>query len=183
MKYWRYADIPDWNDYKDKLSKYCIEKYSEKQTFWNPLVIEQLKLDVPEFINSITNVYGDINEISILVSHYDNVNLHIDHKAGPNKFVQARINFPILNTEGTLTCFFDMEEKVYKAHTVNNYGTIAWPIFVKKALRNTAVESVCVNVPTILKTDHPHTVYCDTNNFPRMALTVSFKEDVVKYLD
>jgi len=123
-----------------------------------------------------------VKELAILVLKSRNHSaMHIDHTVGKNKDVQARINFPILNVEGSRTAFFELPHPYSNLFITSSGGTKSWPEFFKNKFK--PVAETVVDSPTILRTSAIHTVYCEGENFPRVTLTASFEQDVVKYLD
>ncbi len=139
---------------------------------------------IPELAEGIAN-FGPVKEFSVLVLNGDTSTLHVDHNHGYNRGVQARLNMPLLNCKGSYTAFFEMDDETFSNHSVDffgrNYGGLCWTPQVRESLKpTTEVELI---QPTILRTSAPHTVFCRTCEFPRISLTISFQEDVVKYLD
>jgi len=183
MQYWKYVEVGDYKTYTRKLLTIYLRERSidlNAYPFWNPIPLSLIEDKIPELVDGFS-AFGKINQVALLVLNYDSSTLHIDHTIGKNAGVKARINVPVLNTEGSRTAFFEMTEEQYKNHTVNSGGTRAWPLEYRKTL--IPVTEVVVDRPTILRTSSPHTVYCDKNVFPRITLTVSMVDDVVKYLD
>lgn len=182
MIYWKKIDAGNYKDYCPKILEYVIKTIPISSVpFWNPIQIEAIQKAVPELFDGISK-FGKVKEIAILVIKVKNgSSIHIDHTVGKNKDVQARMNFPILNVEGTRTAFFELPRPYIDFYTTTPGGTKSWPEFYRNKFK--PVTEVTVDSPTILRTSAIHTVYCDTNSFPRITLTVSFEEDLVKYLN
>lgn len=179
MIYWKKVDVGNYQQYASKI----LEHYYKKSMidFWNPIKLDSVKILVPELINGF-EPFGEIKEIALLVLNCDSSTLHIDHTAGLNAGVEARINIPILNVEGSETAFFKLDSQYAKNHLpLSKGGTISWPAIYREFLK--PVATVVVDSPTILRTSKPHTVYCKSNKFPRLTLTVSLIDDVVSYLN
>ena len=139
---------------------------------------EDISLYFPELISG-TAEFGPINELSILLLTSDNSTLHIDHTIGPNRGVEARLNIPIINTAGSYTAFYEgMDNYPY---ATSPGGTKCWSNELRNSL--TPVTWVEVIEPTILRTSQPHTVLNKNGVFPRITITMSFVEDLVKYLE
>ena len=91
----------------------------------------------------------------------------------------ARINIPILNTKGTYTRFY----------TGGTFKEIVNPITKVPALRLKnidglkRVDSVEIDQATIIRVNEPHDILMDTNNSPRITLTLGFDKDPVFLLE
>ena len=188
MKYWKQVDIGDFTKWIEKVNSYFNTVYHTRprhellkyNTFWNPVSPEDIDLYFPELVES-TSKFGEINEVSILLLSWDSSSLHIDHTIGKNKDKMARLNIPILNCEGSHTAFFELSPEVFNTHQSTRGGSKSWSSELRNTL--TPVTSIELIQPTILRTSNPHTVFCKTNKFPRISLTVSFKDDIVRFLD
>ena len=188
MNYWKIVEAGDFKTYTRKFLEYYIDNESNftrySNDFWNEL--KQDKHDevltlIPEMKEGLSK-FGTIKALAIIImSDPDLGNIHIDHDTGTNAGVKARLQLPVVNTNGSRTAFFELPEEIYKDHTKNSGGVMRWDKKYKYAV--TPVTYVEIVQPTIIRTDVPHTVYYDTNQFPRIAITISFEEDVVKYLD
>jgi len=191
MNYWKKVNIGDYKVYTPKIYYYFVNIYptqSEKpdylktNTFWNPVPLRHINHFFPELIDSVSHL-GEIKELAIV--NIDNLfgnsgtTLHTDHTFGLNNRVKARLNIPILNTEGSKTCFYDIPTK-YK-YEVSVGGTKVWSRELENIL--SPVTSVEVVEPTILRISEPHIVTCISKKIPRITLTISFKDDIVRLLD
>lgn len=188
MQYWKRADIGNFQVYAKELMDYYASSpqnfvnMKNSNNFWTPVKHEYLAdflYRCPELAKGIS-IYGDVNEVAILTLYTDSSTLHIDHVSGRNEFVQARLNLPILNCKGSITSFYEMDDSIYAKGILNSGKTRYWPAPLRSKL--IPVDSVEVTEPTILRTSVPHTVFCTACGFPRITLTISFKEDLVKYL-
>jgi hypothetical protein len=185
MNYWKKVDIEHYQIFINKLVS--LDK-NEKifyglNHFWHPLKEDKYDLirqTISEFAN-IENKFGEVNEIAMLVLTSDISNLHVDHDTGRNNGVLARLNLPIVNCKGSYTSFYELDEDTYMTHHANSGGTKTWSSNLRNSLR--PITSVELVQPTILRTSTPHTVFCHNCSFPRVSLTISFKDDIVKYLD
>jgi hypothetical protein len=181
MIYWKNVDIGDYQLYASKMMQYISGQIDLNTCrFWNPLDKNDVALHIPELISGLS-YYGDVKEMSILVLRENQQSsLHIDHTAGLNHGVKARINLPILNCEGSTTAFYDLQPGYAENYITNAGGTKTWPQDYRYKLR--PASTVELNSPTILRTSAPHTVFCNTGKFPRISLTVSMVNDVVEFL-
>jgi hypothetical protein len=181
MIYWKHIDIGDYHAYASSMMQYIDSKINlDTCKFWNPLLKGDAIMCMPELVKGLS-AYGEIKEMAVLVLRPDlQSTLHIDHTAGLNNGVKARINLPILNCEGSVTSFYNLQPEHEKNHKTNAGGTKYWPLEYRLLL--TPVSSVELISPTILRISEPHTVFCNTNKYPRITLTVSMIDDVEKYL-
>ena len=188
MNYWKIVEAGDYKTYTRKFLEYYINNNSSffryNNDFWNELRAEkheEVLTLIPEMREGLAK-FGTIKALAIIImTDPDLGNIHIDHDTGTNAGVKARLQLPVVNTNGSRTAFFELPEEIYKDHTKNSGGVMRWDKKYKYAV--TPLTWVEIVQPTIIRTTVPHTVYYDTNQFPRIAMTISFEEDVVKYLD
>ena len=178
--YWRQVNIGDHMLIADKIKNFAIGRVPLNTCpFWNILPLDELQIAVPELFTGVEMLGESIHQAVLLVLRGDNSTLHIDHTVGVQKGVQARLNLPIMNTEGSTTAFFKMSDRQYSLGKVNSYdGTRVWDF---RHLYK-PIDSIEIIKPTILRISTPHTVFCKTNTFPRLTLTVTFKKDAVSWL-
>jgi hypothetical protein len=186
MKYWKIVDGGQYHLYGLKLLKlfYQEKKYFRSvNSFWNEVnseSMEEVYQIVPEF-QSVIDIFGPMRQMALLFIHPDLPStLHTDHTVDLNFNVQARLNVPVFNCEGSSTAFYELPKEIYDAFFVNDGGTKTWPFEYRTSI--TPVTQVELIQPTILRTSAPHTVFCGQKS-PRISLTMSFQEDVVKYLE
>jgi hypothetical protein len=187
MKYWKHINAGNFKLYGSRFYDYYLNNlhyFYHANDFWHalePEFIEDVLLKIPEMKDGLKE-FGEINEITLLnITESCQTTLHIDHTIGPNRGVLARLNIPILNCEGSLTCFYNLPPQILNDYTEANDGAKFW----SEHYRNTipSVTRVELIQPTILRVSEPHTVFTESKNYPRICITVSFKEDVVKFLD
>lgn len=191
MKYFKQVDAGNYKKYAEDFLLYYIRNRNDltkfsglpNNTFWNAFRKENYEKyleDNPEFREGLKQ-FGEIKEMSVLTLFNDSSTLHIDHESGANFGVKARLNIPLLHCEGSYTEFFDMSEETFNKHKRTGGNTLYW----STEIRNTEKPVTMVELiqPTILRTSEPHTVKCTNCKFPRISLTISFKDDVVKFLD
>ena len=185
-KYWKIVSAGDYEVYAKKLlNLFETEKkyFDNVNPFWNPVKQssnQEILSMIPE-LQELEKLYGKINEMTLLVLSGDNSTLHTDHQVGPNKGVQARLNVPVLNCEDSVTAFFELDEETFNTHEINKGETKYWSEHLRRTLK--PVTQIVLMQPTILRTSKPHTVFCNGKKFPRISLTISFKEDLVKLLE
>lgn len=180
MNYWRQVDIGDHELIAKKVHAHASTKVNLMTCpFWNLLKIPELREAAPELFSGVESLGETIRCAALLVLRIDDSTLHIDHTVGTQKGVQARLNLPILNTEGTTTAFFKMSDRQFGLSHVNSInGTRVWNF---RHLYK-PITTVAVTQPTVLRISAPHTVFCETNKFPRLTLTITFENDAVSWL-
>lgn len=185
MKHWKRVNIKNFEHHANDFMLYFVnnkEKFKIYNTFWNQFKPEYYKCffnERTEFEQELIK-FGTIKEITLLILVHSNTTLHTDHTSGLNKDVNYRLNIPIKNCEGSLTCFYDIPQDQKLNFSTTSGGTKAWHIPLNNIKPITSVE---LSSPTIIHTSFPHAVISITNKLPRIAMTISFKEDLIKYLE
>lgn len=186
MKYFKVIEVENVKKISEDFLSYYKEnhqKFNRINSFWNefdPIHYEQFLNEV-ESICDLTSQFGEVKEMALLILWRDSSTLHIDHITGLNKDVKARLNIPIMNCKGSYTEFFELSPEKFALGKKNLGGTTSWPHIIRNTEKPVSVVELIQ--PTILRTSTPHTVKCSNCEFPRISLTISFKDDVVKYLD
>jgi hypothetical protein len=196
MNCWKIVDAGDFKKYgRNFLIFYTknLDKFKHCNHFWAQFIPEYydtyLENDV-SFRDGISK-FGEINEIAFLTIQGNKTPIHIDHTIGLNKNVKARLNIPLLNCEKSYTAFYDLSPEILANYKITlpgkQYGSYIsegsskyWEFSNDEIKPFTKVELV---QPTILRTSYPHNVICQGDKFPRIAITISFKEDISKYLN
>jgi len=185
MQYWKIVEAGDYKVYGQKILELHRKKpefFRHINLFWNPVKTDRLKevLDnIPEF-QGVIEKFGPIKQMAVLTLGTDSSTLHIDHTDDLNNGVQARLNIPLLNCEGSSTAFFEMDEKTFQMHESTPSGAKYWPTSLRNSLE--PITEIELIQPTILRTSSPHTIFCRTCQYPRISLTISFVNDVVNFL-
>ena len=184
MEYYKTLELGNFEEYGKDFLKYYNENttnFIPKNSFWNPLKPECMNhclTNNPVFAENIA-CFGEIKQLAILILHkQSDYSLHID--ADFQRGVLARLNIPLLNCKGSHTAFFDYDLCKKFEHHIGKSATTVWNSMLRDKLK--PVAEIELLQPTILKTSTPHTVYCNTCEFPRIALTISFENDIVNRL-
>jgi hypothetical protein len=187
MKYFEIVEAGDFKTYSKKFLEYFIKNQNNfefRTSAWIPLKQEKLEevlTLIPE-LKEGTSKFGEIKQIIVIIYNQgENGSVHIDSGKGMSEGVQARLQIPILNTKNSRTAWFEMNERQYKRGSTFESGVRTWPDFYREFLK--PVAEVEIIEPTIIRINTPHTIYCDNKEFPRITISISFMEDVVKYLD
>jgi hypothetical protein len=195
MKCWKIVDAGDFRTYaRDFLIFYAKNpnKFKHCNSFWAQFIPENYDtyLQNNKCFKEGISMFGEINEIALLTMNGPKTSIHIDHTVDLNRDVKARLNIPLMNCEGSYTAFYNFtpeEFNQFKLSSVNrtygdhvSKGTTKWWDFDDSVAKPaTKVELI---QPTILRTSYPHSVTCEGKRFPRITMTISFKEDLSKYL-
>jgi hypothetical protein len=196
MNCWKIVDAGDYKKYgKDFLIFYTnnLDKFNHCNHFWAqfiPTYYDEYLKNNKSFRDGLSR-FGEINEIAFLTVN-GNTSIHIDHVIGLNKNIKARLNIPLLNCEKSYTAFYHFSPEIFNRYKVTlpgvkyqNYisqgSTKYWSFSdIDNVKPFTKVELI---QPTILRTSYPHNVICEGNKFPRITLTISFKNDIIKFLE
>lgn len=184
MKHWKRVDIKNYNKHSSEFLNHYVnntKQFKSFNTFWTqfkPEYYDDFFKEKVEFKAEISKL-GTIREIALLTLNNKNTSLHTDHTSGLNNGVEYRLNIPIKNCEGSYTCFYDIPKENLNDHITTDGGTKQWVIEFEKLKPITIVELIS---PTILHTSYPHAVIGITNKLPRIAMTISFNEDISRFL-
>lgn len=187
MNYWKIVEIENFRKYAKEFFLYYynnsnhFKKYNNFWTQFKPEYYDEYFNENNRFGKELKK-FGSINEIAILfLWHKDESTLHIDHTIELNSNIKARLNLPIINCEGSYTTFYNIPKEYVNKFKESKGGTKTWDSSLKEIL--SPVTKVELVQPTIIRTSSPHTVIMTGNKFPRISMTISFKEDLIKYLE
>ena len=179
MNYWKIVDGGDFKTYGKKFFEYYLNNQNKFRTYsnpyWNelnPSCIGEVLTLIPEMKEGLQK-FGTIRDIALMI-------LWDDKLQALNSGVVCRLNIPIANCDDSRIAFYELTEEEYKKHTVSPSGTKKWSMEYKEKLQ--PVANICVTEPTILNIPEPHTVFCDTKQYPRVAISIAFVEDLTHHL-
>lgn len=173
MKNFKYINL-DWEPASFKILKLM----SEKPEIFN----WQAWTNAPRAVYEIPEMHKMFKPLNLTISYiafYCSMNeykhnIHTD--AGSN----VRINFPIKNCNETETKFFVLKENkkpqvmvLPNKETFNSYNEEDVDY----------LDSYFLTQAVVIDSRVPHQVTCHTTNFPRIACTVAFKEDISNLLE
>jgi hypothetical protein len=186
MKYYKHIEAGEFQKYTIDFLRYYREfknRFILINSGWHPLDAQYYKefLEQHSLFREGLSKFGEINEMSLFILSRDNSSLHIDHNTKLNRGVKARLNIPVVNCKGSYTAFFKLAPEEDSKRRLCPGEVWTWPEEVRNNIKPIAQFELLQ--PTIIRTSVPHTVFCTECKFPRISLTISFKEDVVKYLD
>jgi hypothetical protein len=99
--------------------------------------------------------------------------IHIDHMPG----VEARLLFPIQNTEGSATAFYSSTAPIREAPFEGSYKAYS---FDEDTC--TEIDRVELIQPIVIRITTPHAVICNSSAQPRVSLTLRLNIDPVDML-
>ena len=180
MRYWKTVDAGEYLIYRKKFFEYFVNNpnnfFRTEHSYWNGLRPEkfgEVFTLIPEMCDGIIK-FGTINDIALLIVQSAD---EVYFSGG----VRNRLQIPIMNTEGSRTAFFKLNEEQYKNYILIGDGVRRWPQHYKDIIQ--PIDWFELNQPTIVRTKEPHTQYFDSSLFPRITITISFRDGVEKYLD
>jgi hypothetical protein len=180
MNYWKTVEAGDYRIYGKKFFGYYLNNRNKFRTYslpyWNelnPNCIDEMLNMIPEMKDGLAE-FGKIYNIALMI-------LWDDKLQGLNAGVRTRMNVPIANYEGTRTSFYELTGEQYDNHTLSPGGSRLWPSEYKETLE--PIANICITEPTILRIPEPHTVFCDTKQYPRVVASIAFDRDLTHYLE
>ena len=179
MKYYKEIDIDDFEIIVAKTLIY-IKKYTSLTKVpvrynWHQLTFDDFVLHIPELKTAFLKFGLTPNFVALYIV-YNNKTTAIHKDAYSNL---ARINLPILNSEGTYTNFYKnvvFQKYVHPVTGIPSYNVInddyelVDRVEIKKATLFRVLEAHKVDVP-------------DGNPLPRITLTIGFDKDPVFLLE
>jgi hypothetical protein len=180
MIYYKELDLPCADIVQEKTLRYVKEHtkiLTEEQSYnWRPLNFEEFTKHVPELFDAVTPLGLVPDMVALFVVHGpDKTGMHADayHQ-------RARINFPILNCNGSSTSFYS-NAKLVKVTNTNNSISNFKVVNTEECIRVATVE---IKKPVLLRIDEPHKVEIPVGNaLPRITLTVGFTVDPISLLE
>lgn len=178
MKYWKYLELDNSEKIHEKTLKYIQEKtdFMDKSKYKGPYItlnFFEYKKTVPELQESFLKYGLYITGIHIFLMWRPGD--CIPHKDYTDSI--ARVNFPILNCQGSKTIFYEnLKSKRAMLPTRS-------PFYITVNKDYKEVDSVEIDRPTIVRISEGHTVKMNSEKFPRITLTVSTIPDVGLLLD
>jgi hypothetical protein len=181
MKYYKKIEIDFYNEVVSDTLNYL--KNQKPDIYNRKINATYYILDINEFKKFCPKLdlafarYGIVCDFAVafVMKTTSNSPLHVDNYSKGD----ARINIPILNTKGTLTRFY----------TGGTFKEIVNPITKVPALtlKNIdglkRVDSVEIDQATVIRVNEPHDILMNTNNSPRITLTLGFDKDPIFLLE
>ena len=153
----------------------------DKLSLWNKLNSVDFIRHVPELVKYFQSFNLKLREVSVTVCHSKtDAGLHIDELP-----VTAKINFPILNTQGSRNIWYSVPDNIMSQVTpiINSFGTAFYNLGSVDLTKCKKLADIEVVKPVVFNSQIPHMV--DITNclaFPRLVLTCMFFNEPVDFL-
>lgn len=153
----------------------------DKLSLWNKLNSVDFIRHVPELVKYFQSFNLKLREVSVTVCHSKtDAGLHIDELP-----VTAKINFPILNTQGSRNIWYSVPDNIMSQVTpiINSFGTAYYNLGSVDLTKCKKLADIEVVKPVVFNSQIPHMV--DITNclaFPRLVLTCTFFNEPVDFL-
>ena len=148
---------------------------------WNKLNSVDFIRHVPELVKYFQSFNLKLREVSVTVCHSKtDAGLHIDELP-----VTVKINFPILNTQGSRNIWYSVPDNIMSQVTpiINSFGTAYYNLGSVDLTKCKKLADIEVVKPVVFNSQIPHMV--DITNclaFPRLVLTCMFFNEPVDFL-
>jgi len=153
----------------------------DSRSLWNKLDTVALVKAVPELAEYFKTVGLRIKELAVTVCNSNqNAGLHIDELP-----VVAKVNFPILNTTGSLNLWYHVPEELMAQATpiVNRFGQAYYDLSEVDLDQCKKIAQVEINKPVVFNSQIAHMIDMSRcQEFPRLVLTCMFFNEPVDFL-
>ena len=153
----------------------------DSRSLWNKLDTVALVRAVPELIQYFRGFGLKLKEVAVTVcNNTDGAGLHIDELP-----VTAKINFPILNTQGSLNLWYHVPTELMSTTEpiVNKFGSKYYDLTTLDLTQCEKIAEVEISKPVVFNSQIAHMI--DTTKcqaFPRLVLTCMFFNEPVHFL-
>lgn len=153
----------------------------DNRSLWNKLDTVALVRAVPELVGYFETFGLKLKEVAVTVCNNTNgAILHIDELP-----VVAKINFPILNTEGSKNLWYRVPKELLDTVNprINEFGAPFYNLSTIDLARCKKIADIEISKPVVFNSQIPHMI--DTSQcraFPRLVLTCMFFNQPVDFL-
>jgi hypothetical protein len=153
----------------------------DSRSLWNKLDTLALVRAVPELSRYFLTLGLKLKEVAVTVcNNTKGAGLHIDELP-----VVAKINFPILNTQGSLNQWYCVPEQLMSTvePVINEFGAKFYNLGSIDLLKCKKIAEIEISKPVVFNSQIAHMI--DTTNcqvFPRLVLTCMFFNEPVDFL-
>jgi hypothetical protein len=153
----------------------------DSRSLWNKLDTRALVREVPELVQYFQTFGLKLKEVAVTVCNSKkNATLHIDELP-----VTAKINFPILNTNGSRNLWYSVPKELMLQvdPMINEFGATYYDLASINLNNCKKIAEVEINKPVVFNSQIPHMI--DMSNcqaFPRLVLTCMFFNEPVDFL-
>jgi hypothetical protein len=146
--------------------------------FWNKIDSENFIKRSPALVEFSKSIGLYLRECAILITHtHDGVGLHVDEKP-----ITAKINFPILNTAGSITEWYDVPTDNFPV-ILNQFGKEIPDLSTVDVAQFTKLGEVELDTPIVFNSQIPHRVRIQPDaRLPRIVLSCMFFKEPLNYL-
>lgn len=155
---------------------------SDSGLLWNKISAIDYVKKCPVFVKYCNSLGLKIKEISFTIVRNDSeyVRLHIDELP-----VVAKINFPILNTKGTLNSWYEVPENIMKNYSpvINQFNKEYYALDDVNLEDCKLLAETELDQPIVFNSQIAHLVKISPNaTYPRIVMPVMFFNEPVHYL-
>lgn len=187
MKYFKYLPTNGWESIPEKTWNYLVEHtdfsgIDDKN--WLDLDLDHYRIYVPEIFEIFKPYNLTIDFVAAIKICRPNTFIHID----TTEDTTYRVNIPVLNYLGTSTKFYrsNVQPKqiiLKDGEVIESFTNYSVNSILFKEDDCELVTEVCVDKPVILNVKVPHKVSLPNRVYPRITLTIKFKEDITGLIE
>ena len=153
----------------------------DELSLWNKLNSLEVIRDVPELVKYFQSFNLKLREVALTVCNSNrNAGLHIDELP-----VTAKINFPILNTQGSRNLWYDVPDELMSQvkPIINEFGSFYYNLDSVNLDKCKKIAEVEVLKPIVFNSQIPHMIdMSQCQEFPRLVLTCMFFNEPINFL-
>jgi len=148
---------------------------------WNKIDTVALIRAVPELAQYFRRFDLRLKEVAVTVCNNNQpVSLHIDELP-----VVAKINFPILNTQGSRNCWYRVPDQLMRevSPIINKFGAAYYDLSGIDLAQCEKIGEVEISTPVVFNSQIAHMIdLSQCTAFPRLVLTCMFFNEPVDFL-
>lgn len=175
-KHWVRADIPNWQELQPSFEKFILEQVQDNSDLYIYVPRKQLATHCPELVATLESKFGPMERVIVFKMTADNMNrlgdrfIHVDSGAQ-----HARLNWPILNPNSVITKYFDVvtDSPAPTRHMINLPYNDYIDIYPPETCQE--IDAVCIDEPTIFTVRHPHGMFVNGDQWPRVMASFNFR--------
>ena len=153
----------------------------DSRSLWNKLDTRALVRAVPELARYFQTFGLKLKEVAVTVCNSrKNATLHIDELP-----VTAKINFPILNTNGSRNLWYSVPQELMSQVNpiINEFGAAYYDLASIDLNECKKIAAVEISTPVVFNSQIPHMIeMSNCQAFPRLVLTCMFFNEPVDFL-
>ena len=153
----------------------------DHRSLWNKLDTRALVQAVPELTKYFGTFGLKLKEVAVTVCNNNtNAGLHIDELP-----VVAKINFPILNTQGSQNLWYQVPKELMTQvdPIINKFGADYYDLSNIDLEQCKKIGTVEISKPVVFNSQIPHMIdMSNCKKFPRLVLTCMFFNEPVDFL-